>query len=227
MGVAPHGDAKYLANDYGIKVTNTLDLRYLAEMTACRPESLNKMAKQYLKVELNKDRRIVCSDWEATTLDEEQIEYAAKDAHVGLELFKFFVARLKRRRLLKKYFSYNENISGVNSLKSNSSETARLPTTTRWKFGIEFDRLVMLLCDVFQIQLLWDADPSILNQYKPSESVVVQKTTLSAEPVNWERTITFLLPENQDLNSFSSDQLCEFVFQEMLQQIDVVKNVII
>lgn len=110
VGVAPQGDANYLARDYGVCVASTFDLRYLAAMTGCRSGGLAKMSEDYLKVILDKNWRIRCSDWEAPTLNEKQIDYAAKDAHVGIELFKFFAERLKSKGLLENQSTYVKNI---------------------------------------------------------------------------------------------------------------------
>lgn len=106
VGVAPQGDASYLARDYGVCVASTFDLRYLAAMTGCRPGGLAKMSEDYLKVKLDKDWRIRCSDWEAPTLHEKQLDYAAKDAHVGIELFKYFAEKLEKKGLIAKRSTY-------------------------------------------------------------------------------------------------------------------------
>lgn len=110
VGVAPQGDASYLARDYGVCVASTFDLRYLAAMTGCKPAGLARMAEDYLKVTLDKNWRIRCSDWEAPTLNGKQIDYAAKDAHVGIELFKCFAARLKSKGLFEKQQTYVQHI---------------------------------------------------------------------------------------------------------------------
>lgn len=101
VGVAPLGDANYLVRDYGICVASTLDLRYLAIMCGHRPGGLAKLSEDHLNVKLDKNWRIRCSDWEASTLTSKQIEYAAKDAHVAIELFKKFANKLNP----KSYFS--------------------------------------------------------------------------------------------------------------------------
>lgn len=95
VGVCPMGDANYLARDYGICVASTLDLRYMAWMCHLRTGGLAKLSEMYLNIFLDKDWRIRCSDWEAPILSKTQIEYAAKDAHVGIELFKFFAHQMK------------------------------------------------------------------------------------------------------------------------------------
>lgn len=110
VGVAPQGDAEYLARDYGICVASTFDLRYLAAMTNCRTGGLGKMSEDYLMVKLDKNWRIRCSDWESPKLNEKQINYAAKDAHVGIELFRFFAEKLKPKRLFDKQSNYVQNI---------------------------------------------------------------------------------------------------------------------
>lgn len=64
VGVAPHDDAAYLAKDYGICVASTLDLRYVAQLTGFKHGGLAKLCSSLLNVELDKDWRIRCSDWE-------------------------------------------------------------------------------------------------------------------------------------------------------------------
>ncbi|XP_063696742.1 exonuclease 3'-5' domain-containing protein 2-like [Culicoides brevitarsis] len=90
VGVSPQNDGKYLSHDYGAGVASTLDLRYMAQEARITPQGLGKMSKSELGIELNKDWRIRASNWEAETLSEHQIEYAAMDAFVGIELFKNF-----------------------------------------------------------------------------------------------------------------------------------------
>lgn len=110
VGVNPHGDANYLVRDYGICVASTFDLRYMAKIADCRPGGLAKMSEDYIKVKLDKNWRIRCSDWEAPTLSQKQINYAANDAHVGIELFKFFAAKLQPKRLFEKQSTYVKHI---------------------------------------------------------------------------------------------------------------------
>lgn len=95
VGVAPETDALQVRKDHRFQVLNTLDLRYLATMTGHKPESLAKMAASLLDISLNKDLSLSCSDWEAKTLSKEQIEYAAKDVFVAIELFKKFANEIK------------------------------------------------------------------------------------------------------------------------------------
>lgn len=99
-----------MVRDYGVCVASTFDLRYLAAMTGCRPGGLSKMSEDYLKVKLDKDWRLRCSDWEAPTLNKRQLDYAAKDAHVGIELFKFFAARLKPKGTFETQSAYVQHI---------------------------------------------------------------------------------------------------------------------
>lgn len=88
VGVAPQGDAQKLAYDYGVGVASTFDLRFLAALTGRKPEGLAKLSKAVLNVELDKHWRLVCSDWEAKDLTQKQLNYAANDALVAVEIFK-------------------------------------------------------------------------------------------------------------------------------------------
>ena len=88
VGVVPIDDAKYLALDYGVHVVGTLDLRHLAKLRNFKTEGLGKMAKTHLNIEMDKHWRIRCSDWGSKVLTKDQVQYAACDAHVAIELFK-------------------------------------------------------------------------------------------------------------------------------------------
>lgn len=88
VGVAPLDDAKYLLKDYNVHVKGTVDLRHLALCLERPPEGLAKMSKSYINVELNKNWRIRCSLWDSPILTEAQIDYAAKDCLVAIEIFK-------------------------------------------------------------------------------------------------------------------------------------------
>lgn len=95
VGVAPFDDANYLARDYGVCVGSTLDLRYLAMMAGDQPHGLSKLSQEYLNVKLDKNWRIRCSNWEAGELSPLQMEYAAKDAHVAVEIFRVLAKKVE------------------------------------------------------------------------------------------------------------------------------------
>lgn len=95
VGVAPIEDARFLEKDYGLTVTSTLDLRFLAVASGCKPGGLAKMAAEHLKVTLDKRLLVKCSNWEAPQLSREQLDYAAKDALVAVELFGHFAAKIE------------------------------------------------------------------------------------------------------------------------------------
>lgn len=88
VGVTPHNDASYLLQDYAIKMNGTYDLRFLALMAKEKAEGLGRMSKSVLNIELNKDWRVRCSDWEIEKMSQTQIDYAALDAFVAVEIFR-------------------------------------------------------------------------------------------------------------------------------------------
>uniref|UniRef100_W8B176 Exonuclease 3'-5' domain-containing protein 2 n=1 Tax=Ceratitis capitata TaxID=7213 RepID=W8B176_CERCA len=95
VGVAPQDDAYKLSFDYGVGVASTLDLRCLAALVDEKPEGLAKMAKSLLNVELDKNWRLSCSDWEAKVLREKQLEYAANDSLVAVKIFEKLVNKIE------------------------------------------------------------------------------------------------------------------------------------
>lgn len=87
-GVTPQSDAKYLLQDYALSVNSTFDLRFLALITNHNAEGLAKLSKSVLNIELDKNWRVRCSDWEIENMSREQVDYAAKDAFVAVEIFR-------------------------------------------------------------------------------------------------------------------------------------------
>ncbi|XP_060647380.1 exonuclease 3'-5' domain-containing protein 2 [Drosophila nasuta] len=87
VGVAPQDDAKKLSLDYGVGVSNTFDLRFMAVMAGHQAEGLGKLAKTHLNFTLDKNWRLVCSNWEAPQLEPVQLNYAANDALVAVAIF--------------------------------------------------------------------------------------------------------------------------------------------
>ncbi|XP_028252290.1 exonuclease 3'-5' domain-containing protein 2 isoform X2 [Parambassis ranga] len=91
VGVGCYEDGKRLTRDYGLSLTCTVDLRYLALRQ--RPSSVNNglslksLAADLLNVSLDKSLELRCSDWEADQLTLEQMTYAARDAQVSIALF--------------------------------------------------------------------------------------------------------------------------------------------
>lgn len=86
VGVAISDDVQLLMNDYNIQVSGYIDLRYLAKECCLEERSLAALAYKLLGCTLDKDWRVRASDWEAETLSNRQIEYAALDAYVAIKI---------------------------------------------------------------------------------------------------------------------------------------------
>ncbi|XP_019967482.1 exonuclease 3'-5' domain-containing protein 2 isoform X2 [Paralichthys olivaceus] len=91
VGVGCYEDGKRLTRDYGLSLSCTVDLRYLAlrqrQATVTNGLSLKSLAADLLNVSLDKSLELRCSDWEADQLTLEQMTYAARDAQVSIALF--------------------------------------------------------------------------------------------------------------------------------------------
>ncbi|XP_026196010.1 exonuclease 3'-5' domain-containing protein 2 isoform X2 [Anabas testudineus] len=91
VGVGCYEDGKRLTRDYGLSLTCTVDLRYLAlrqrQAKVNNGLSLKSLAADLLNVSLDKSLELRCSDWEADELTMEQITYAARDAQISIALF--------------------------------------------------------------------------------------------------------------------------------------------
>lgn len=110
VGIATDSDANYLQQDYGIHISSTFDLRYMATKAGCQPSNLADMATQYLNLKLDKDGQILESDWESPTLNNRQIDYAANNSFVAVELFKYFANKLKSKRLFENQSRFIKSI---------------------------------------------------------------------------------------------------------------------
>ena len=95
VGIESKRDADFLFEDYGIGVKSTFDLRHFAEIVDCVPNGLAKMSEDYLNIKLNKKIWGIHLRWESLTLQPKEIEYAAKDVQVAIELFKYFADKLQ------------------------------------------------------------------------------------------------------------------------------------
>lgn len=93
VGVGVHRDAYLLLHQHKMQVKHAIDLRYLAQELGLAPESLEKMALRVAGIKLVKDWKITESNWEAPQLSQEQIDYAAADAHASVEIYKHMLRR--------------------------------------------------------------------------------------------------------------------------------------
>lgn len=70
--------------------------------------SLAHIANAFLSVSLNKNPSIRYSNWGASTLTNTQIDSAANDVQVAVELFKFFAKKIKPNKppenIIEHYF---------------------------------------------------------------------------------------------------------------------------
>lgn len=110
VGVSVSEDANKLLSDYCLEVYGFLDLRFLAKdlkELQGKNMSLQSLGLELLGVDLNKNKELRCSDWNASNLSEEQMQYAADDAIIAAKIF----VEIQRRK--SKWFLCNS----VNFLK--------------------------------------------------------------------------------------------------------------
>lgn len=124
-GIETLKDGQYLFNDYYLNVKGTYDLRYLAVANNQKPESLSKLAKSNLGVDLDND----CWDtnWSGPSYTKDQIDYAVKAAKASVDVFKklisnimWFESRAKilnycSEKLDKPFIYYSQNYNNSNS----------------------------------------------------------------------------------------------------------------
>lgn len=86
--MASFEDGQKLNRDYGCGVFGTVDLRTLAlRLGLPYTRSLAALSLQYLGVELEKIIEVRCGDWNADSLTDEQLKYAAIDAVASVYVY--------------------------------------------------------------------------------------------------------------------------------------------
>lgn len=89
-GVAIHDDIKALQKIMHFDPTAFIELSTMAKSSGLQVESVKKLAGLLLGFRISKSAQT--SNWEASTLSEKQIEYAATDAWVCLEIYRHLKA---------------------------------------------------------------------------------------------------------------------------------------
>lgn len=129
-------------------------------------------------------------------------------------------------------------ISGGGIIRKEIFEQSERLNTTGWEIAIGLDRLAMLLYNVFDVRLLWNADQKFLSQFEPKVKKIpqimkneeispplektvseraVERSTMQSEQTfvpkknKYQMNISFVLPQNMGLESFPADELCKFI----------------
>jgi ribonuclease D len=90
-GVAIHDDIKALQKIKHFDPASFIELSTMAKASGLQVESVKKLAGLLLGFRISKSAQT--SNWEAATLSEKQIEYAATDAWVCLEIYRHLKTR--------------------------------------------------------------------------------------------------------------------------------------
>ncbi|KAL1526058.1 hypothetical protein AB1Y20_020879 [Prymnesium parvum] len=86
-GVGATADLRYVRNLVGIPAAGVVELQHLAAKEGISPSGLQRLARDVLGRHLEKNPAIQSGNWEADTLSDEQVAYAAMDAHVSVDIF--------------------------------------------------------------------------------------------------------------------------------------------
>ena len=117
VGVASYEDGQKIVADYGCRVCGTLDLRTLAGRADLpNPKSLAALSIEYLGLEMDKLIEVRCGNWDASTLTDEQVAYAACDAIASVLIYDQIVQRMKEKcSLWEKLVNYMKSVCSKNA----------------------------------------------------------------------------------------------------------------
>ena len=96
---AADNDIRLMKRDYGFSFRNIFDTHRAALLLGFQELSLEKMIKEFVGVELKKNKKIQRSHWNNRPLTEEQLEYAALDVIYLPALYEKQSSALVRRDL--------------------------------------------------------------------------------------------------------------------------------
>lgn len=88
-------NVRYHLMGYNVNVASVFDICALPILSGCNPGTLNWMCKEYLKIELDDNKSEMACRWQSGTLRKNKIDFAVTNVSVCLELFKFFVKKLR------------------------------------------------------------------------------------------------------------------------------------
>lgn len=130
VGVTPENDSRYLMQDYAVNMHGTFDVRFLALQAGKHAGGLANLSKSILDIDLDKNWRIRCSDWEIESLSDQQVDYAAKDAFVGVEIFKSLYDELKLPKTVQDVLRHCDHYSDI-SFKNKLAQLNLDPATQK------------------------------------------------------------------------------------------------
>lgn len=110
---AGDNDIRLLKRDYGFVFRNIFDTHRAAALLGCRYLSLAALIRQYLCVDLEKDKKVQRSEWDKRPLTEDQIRYAVLDTAYLKPLCEKLAADIGARSLEKEAAQAFEEITAA------------------------------------------------------------------------------------------------------------------
>jgi len=105
-------DVRILHRDYGFTFSSLFDTQRAASLLGSEALSLSAVLLEYLNFELPKSKKIQRSRWDLRPLEEEQLEYAARDAGVLVPLYRVMTRLLEDRGLADEVQRISSEIAG-------------------------------------------------------------------------------------------------------------------
>jgi ribonuclease D len=98
---AGDNDIRLLKRDYGFAFRNVFDTHRAAAVLGCHYLSLSTLIKQYLDIDLGKNKKVQRSQWDIRPLSEEQLLYAVLDTAYLKPLYEKLAGEIRARGLEK------------------------------------------------------------------------------------------------------------------------------
>ncbi|ESO08802.1 hypothetical protein HELRODRAFT_190612 [Helobdella robusta] len=177
VGVASIEDGQKLHRDYNIECKGCLDLRYVVlrcRLAKISPGGLKYLSKAVLGIDLSKNIRIRCGNWESDELNDEQIFYAAMDSLVSIKIF---------QKLVDLQYSHNKEIANItnNLILKNTASSNNYTKICQGIVDIKYKNKAENKFKIFQNCHITNSrrdDPPNFKEAKPTRAYNVRKEPL-------------------------------------------------
>lgn len=138
-------------------------------------------------------------------------------------------------------YHYDEwhRLGGTGMIRNEIFDKSERNGVAGWEIGIGLEHLAMALYNIFDIRMLWSSDAVYLGQSIPNSKISANqqtkinegkiKTVKSTETnptksQGYDLRISYILPQNIELESFPMDKLCEFLREHIGDAVERVSQ---
>lgn len=209
---------------------NNLDLHIFESSYKVNPSSFSPINSSSKCIDQSKQP---CHTLEAVKLTEHELKT------ILLGLAKDLFGNNIEHRWIDTYFPFTQpsweleiyykgnwmEVLGCGIMRHEILESCGVTNSIGYAFGLGLERLAMVLFDIPDIRLFWSNDTGFLHQFNESNLYKLNKYKPVSVYPQCKNDLSFWLPENQDIDSFSANDFYDIVRNvggDIVEQISLV-----